>query len=203
MAAANGRYDSLLDGGDDAHAGLCKGGFGGRSAASMQRISAGGGSACVFSRALCSGFSLAARHAGGGSGARISAPAVSRWQTVFTACYVLTHALIVLIGLSALAMGERPRVGRAPQVLLALQALAVAAFFANRTFGTDFLFLAAPPAGTPLEGIYRLSYGVYIAFLQGMMALLALGMDAAGRRLFGGDDRPADFFAIQNSPNAV
>ena len=37
------------------------------------------------------------------------APAVSRWQTAFTACYVLTHALIVLIGLSALAMGERPR----------------------------------------------------------------------------------------------
>ena len=36
------------------------------------------------------------------------APAVSRWQTAFTACYVLTHALIVLIGLSALAMGERP-----------------------------------------------------------------------------------------------
>ena len=26
------------------------------------------------------------------------APAVSRWQTAFTACYVLTHALIVLIG---------------------------------------------------------------------------------------------------------
>lgn len=40
------------------------------------------------------------------------APAVSRWQTAFTACYVLTHALIVLIGLSALAMGERPHVGR-------------------------------------------------------------------------------------------
>ena len=131
------------------------------------------------------------------------APAVSRWQTAFTACYVLTHALIVLIGLSALAMGERPRVGRAPQVLLALQALAVAAFFANRALGTDFLFLAAPPVRTPLEGIYRLSYGAYIVFLQGMMALLAWGMDAAGRRLFGRDDRPADFFAIQNSPNAV
>ena len=34
------------------------------------------------------------------------APAVSRWQTLFTACYMLTHALIVLIGLSAMAMGE-------------------------------------------------------------------------------------------------
>ena len=37
------------------------------------------------------------------------APAVSRWQTLFTACYMLTHALIVLIGLSAMAMGECPR----------------------------------------------------------------------------------------------
>ena len=73
----------------------------------------------------------------------------------------------------------------------------------DRALGTDFLFLAAPPVRTPLEGIYRLSYGAYIAFLQGMMALLAWGMDAAGRRLFGRDDRPADFFAIQNSPNAV
>ena len=77
------------------------------------------------------------------------APAVSRWQTLFTACYVLTHALIVLIGLSALAMREWPRAGRVPQMLTALQALAVTAFFANRALGTDFLFLAAPPGGTP------------------------------------------------------
>ena len=131
------------------------------------------------------------------------APAVSRWQTLFTACYVLTHALIVLIGLSALAMGEWPRAGRAPRMLVALQALAVTAFFANRALGTDFLFLAAPPSGTPLEWIYRADYGLYIAFLQGMMVLLALLMEGAGKRLFGGDNRPADFFAIQISPDAV
>ena len=131
------------------------------------------------------------------------APAVSRWQTLFTACYVLTHALIVLIGLSALAMREWPRAGRVPQMLTALQALAVTAFFANRALGTDFLFLAAPPGGTPLDWIYRADYGLYIAFLQGMMALLALLMEGAGKRLFGGDDRPADFFAIQISPDAV
>lgn len=131
------------------------------------------------------------------------APAVSRWQTLFTACYVLTHALIVLIGLSALAMREWPRAGRVPRMLTALQALAVTAFFANRALGTDFLFLAAPPGGTPLEWIYRADYGLYIAFLQGMMALLALLMEGAGKRLFGGDDRPADFFAIQISPDAV
>ena len=47
------------------------------------------------------------------------APAVSRWQTLFTACYTLTHALIVLIGLSAMAMGECPRAGKAPMALIA------------------------------------------------------------------------------------
>ena len=131
------------------------------------------------------------------------APASSVMQPLFTAGYVVTHAMIAAIPLTAFAMGEEPRRGTAPTQLMALQALALTAFFVNRALGTDFLFLAAPPVRTPLEGIYRLSYGAYIAFLQGMMALLAWGMDAAGRRLFGRDDRPADFFAIQNSPNAV
>ena len=81
------------------------------------------------------------------------APAVSRWQTLFTACYMLTHALIVLIGLSAMAMGECPRAGKAPMALIFLQALALTAFFVNRALGTDFLFLSAPPIGTPLVWI--------------------------------------------------
>lgn len=122
------------------------------------------------------------------------APAVSRWQTLFSACYVLTHALIVLIGLSAIAAGELPRAGRAPRTLIALQALALTAFFVNRALETDFLFLAAPPAGTPLEGVYRAGYGVYITCLQGVAAALALTMEAAGKWLFGGKNRPADFF---------
>ena len=112
------------------------------------------------------------------------APAGSRWQFLFSACYMLTHAMIVLIALSALAMGECPRSGRAPQMLMLLQALGLTAFFVNRALGTDFLFLASPPLSTPLERIYRAGYGVYIAFLQGMMLLLCLMMDRAGRWLF-------------------
>lgn len=131
------------------------------------------------------------------------APAVSRWQTLFTACYVTTHALIVLIGLAALAMGERPRAGRSPAMLAALQALALTAFFVNRALGTDFLFLAAPPVGTPLAWIARAGYGAYIAFLQGAAAAMCLLMEGAGRRLFGGGNRPADFSSIQKSKNAV
>lgn len=68
----------------------------------------------------------------------------------------------------------------------------------NRALGTDFLFLSAPPIGTPLVWIGSAGYGAYIACLQGMMTLLCLAMDGAGRQLFGGKYRPADFFAIQN-----
>ena len=60
------------------------------------------------------------------------APAVSRWQTAFTACYVLTHALIVLIGLSALAMGERPRVGRARRFLPTARSERIFCFWPRR-----------------------------------------------------------------------
>ena len=69
--------------------------------------------------------------------------------------------------------------------------------------GTDFLFLSAPPIGTPLVWIGSAGYGAYIACLQGMMTLLCLAMDGAGRQLFGGKYRPADFFAIQKSKSAV
>ena len=124
------------------------------------------------------------------------APAVSRWQPLFSACYLLTHAMIVLIALSALAMGERPRAGKAPQMLMLLQALGLTAFFVNRALGTDFLFLASPPPGTPLEGIYRAGYGVYIAFLQSGMLLLCLIMDRAGRWLF--DRSTRLFFCYTN-----
>ena len=115
------------------------------------------------------------------------APAVSRWQTLFTACYMLTHALIVLIGLSAMAMGECPRAGKAPMALIFLQALALTAFFVNRALGTDFLFLSAPPIGTPLVWIGSAGYGAYIACLQGMMTLrgaAALRREVSTRRFF-------------------
>lgn len=78
--------------------------------------------------------------------------------------------------------------------LIFLQAFALTAFFVNRALGTDFLFLSAPPIGTPLVWIGSAGYGAYIACLQGMMTLLCLAMDGAGRQLFGGKYRPADFF---------
>ena len=122
-----------------------QGGLGSRSAAFMQRISAGGGGACVFPVQLIVDFLWLLGMPGAVLALVFPAPAVSRWQTAFTACYVLTHALIVLIGLSALAMGERPRVSRARWCCWPCRHWPDGVF-ANRTLGTDFLFLkAAPP----------------------------------------------------------
>ena len=86
------------------------------------------------------------------------APASSVMQPLFTAGYVVTHALIAAIPLIAFAMGEEPRRGTAPTQLMALQPLALTAFFVNRALGTDFLFLAAPPQDTPLTRVWELGY---------------------------------------------
>lgn len=96
------------------------------------------------------------------------APASSRWQALLTASYVATHALIVIIPLVLMLQGQRPRRGRAPQVLIALQGMALQAFFVNRCLGTDFMFLSAPPADTPLETIFRLGYLPYLLALEAL-----------------------------------
>ena len=101
------------------------------------------------------------------------APASSVMQPLFAA-----------IPLTAFAMGEEPRRGTAPTQLMALQALALTAFFVNRALGTDFLFLAAPPQDTPLTRVWELGYPAYILLLQGMMLGLCLLMSAAYRLLF-------------------
>ena len=187
----------------DGHAGGAGTNPGSHSAASVQRVGACGGGAGVHARSTIVDYLWLLGMPGAILALVFPAPAVSRWQTLFTACYMLTHALIVLIGLSAMAMGECPRAGKAPMALIFLQALALTAFFVNRALGTDFLFLSAPPIGTPLVWIGSAGYGAYIACLQGMMTLLCLAMDGAGRQLFGGKYRPADFFAIQKSKSAV
>ena len=94
------------------------------------------------------------------------APAVSRWQAAMTFTYALTHALIIIIPLCAVVRGMRPREGRALGLLLGMQALAAAGCIANAALGTDFLFLSAPPAATPLERTYHLGYPLYLLFLE-------------------------------------
>ena len=106
------------------------------------------------------------------------APAISRWQTALNLSYAATHALIVLIPLSVMARGARPGRESAPVVLIALQCAGIAAFAANRALGTDFMFLCAPPAGTPLEAVFAWGFLPYLGALEGLMLACCLLMGA-------------------------
>lgn len=112
------------------------------------------------------------------------APAISRWQTLLNLSYFVTHALILLLPAWAIGMGERPRAGRTLPMMAALQIIALAAGAANHLLGTDFLFLSAPPAGTPLEAVFARGQGIYLLFLEAMMLALCSLMDALCARLF-------------------
>lgn len=109
------------------------------------------------------------------------APALSRWQHLLNLSYVVTHALILIIPAACMLRGAAPRSGRASKMMLALTALALAAVMANRQLGTDFLFLSAPPAGTPLEIVFKLGYPAYLTTLWLMMLLVCLVMDRLAR----------------------
>lgn len=106
------------------------------------------------------------------------APAVSRHQALLNASYVVTHALILVIPLLGMARGMRPQRGKTRAMLGVLVVIAAVAGAVNRWLGTDFLFLAAPPAGTPLEAVFEAGYAAYLAFLFAMMLALCLTMDA-------------------------
>ncbi|MGN0773149.1 MAG: hypothetical protein ACI4MP_05090 [Candidatus Ventricola sp.] len=112
------------------------------------------------------------------------APAASRLQALLNASYVVTHALILVIPALCMARGMRPRKGKSLSMMGALLAAAAVAGAVNRQLGTDFLFLAAPPAGTPLEAVFAAGYAVYLLFLFAMMLSLCLIMDAlAGKTI--------------------
>lgn len=111
------------------------------------------------------------------------APAVSRFQLLLTGSYILTHAMILIIPVCRMAAGMRPRGGRTGWMMLFLLALSAAAHAVNVRLHTDFLFLEAPPPGTPLERVYAAGYVPYLLFLLGMMSVLCMIMDDLARRL--------------------
>lgn len=134
------------------------------------------------------------------------APAISRWQIVLNLSYAVTHALIVLIPLAAMKRGGRPRPDGAPVTLIALQLAALAAFAVNRALGTDFMFLCAPPAGTPLEAVFTWGYLPYLCALDGMMLVCCLIMGALLRMGTAHAQMPSDRRTekpCRNGPDAL
>ena len=107
------------------------------------------------------------------------APASSIFQPLLNASYYVTHVLILLIPICRISLGMRPQKGKALQMMLLLLGLAVLAAAANKALGTDFLFLASPPAGSPLEAVFRFGDEMYLLTLFVLMLLCCMGMDAA------------------------
>lgn len=112
------------------------------------------------------------------------APAQSRYQLLLNVSYVTTHLLILGIPLCALIQGKPVRLGQERRMLIALHVLAAAACFANRLLGTDFLFLVAPPAGTPLAIAYAFGYVWYLLTLEALACMWILAMGRLAGRIW-------------------
>lgn len=111
------------------------------------------------------------------------APAVSCVQPLMDISFAATHLLILLIPVLRMLGGMPPPQGRGISAFLLLQVFAVCACGVNRLLGTNFLFLSAPPLGTPLVCLHALGEGAYLIALETLVLLVCLGMDSLSVRL--------------------
>lgn len=112
------------------------------------------------------------------------APASSVFQELFNAAYVITHAMILAIPGCRIAFGMRPGWRRTPYMMLFLLGTSIPIYAVNRMLGTNFLFLASPPPGTPLALLFSFGRPVYLIALFCLMLLCCMGMDALAGYLF-------------------
>ena len=112
------------------------------------------------------------------------APAVSRFHFAMNLSYAVTHLLILIIPLVLIVQGLRPGRGKAAAMMLRLNLIALPVFAVNRLLETDYLFLAAPPAGTPLETAFSFGRPVYFLALEMIVFLSAMGMEKLAGFLF-------------------
>ena len=112
------------------------------------------------------------------------APAVARFQLGMNFSYAVTHLLILAVPAALMLQGMRPNRGKAPVMLLLLNLIALPVYGVNRLLGSDYLFLMAPPAGTPLEAAFSLGIPAYIIVLETVMLLGCMGMEKLAALLF-------------------
>ena len=112
------------------------------------------------------------------------APAAGSLQFLINLSYAATHLLILLIPALMMLLGMRPQAARSGCALLILQGIALAAHGMNSVLDTNFLFLSAPPAGTPLEWFFQMGMPVYLMVLEALMAGAAAGMERLRIHMF-------------------
>ena len=113
------------------------------------------------------------------------APASSIFQKLFNISYYMTHVLILIIPLCRMIAGMRPCGGKTFVMMFVLLGIAAVAYGVNRLLGTDFLFLMAPPEGTPLEIVFKLGYPLYLMALFALMLLCLMMMDIFAKSIGG------------------
>ena len=114
------------------------------------------------------------------------APAMSRYQMLMNLSYAVTHLLIIVIPVLTVLSGRRPGRRRGRMMLLYLAAAAVPVYAVNRMLGTDYMFLSAPPSGTPLELLYEFGIPGYHLCLLGLCALFSMLMQRLADIVFAG-----------------
>lgn len=112
------------------------------------------------------------------------APASSVCPLLLNASYFATHALILMIPIVRMIFGMRPERRKKGQAMLVLLMIACLAAAGNRILGTNFLFLALPPAGTPLEAVFSLGYPAYWCAMFLLMLICCMAMDWTAGRIF-------------------
>lgn len=112
------------------------------------------------------------------------APASSVMQPLFTAGYVVTHALIAAIPLTAFAMGEEPRQGNCADAADGAAGPCADGVFCQPCARNEFFVFSRAAAGYAADAGLGAGLPAYILLLQGMMLGLCLLMSAAHRLLF-------------------
>ncbi len=110
-----------------------------------------------------------------GAGLALVFPAVAACSRplLMKVAFVRLHALILAVGVFQLRQ-KRPLPSDARETFLLGNGLMLLAACVNRLTGSNYLFLRAAPAGTPLAWLIRHGYSIYAAGLElGCMVLLS------------------------------
>lgn len=97
--------------------------------------------------------------------------------------FIRLHALIVAVGVFLIGQ-KRPLPSDPRETFLLGNGLVLLAACVNSLTGSNYLFLRAAPAGTPLAWLIRHGYGVYTTGLELLCMLLLMSACAEAKKLY-------------------
>ncbi len=123
----------------------------------------------------------------GGPGALLAlcfpAPLASSRPWLMNLAFMQLHVLIVSTAVFFLAQ-QKPLPEDPRRAFLLGNGLMLTAALCNQLTGSNYLFLRAAPAGTPLAFLIRPGYGVYLASLEILCMVMMQQLSGLYRRLY-------------------